>query len=603
MPRTAFVPAMHGFHLANNFVNHIGVLTTRGLCGGMALAALRYFNNGRPIPTHTAADFGPGNDVPPDGSVLRDYIYSCQMDSYGPLGLLSAANWIVPFGARFEDQFNWSLNDEFPKIKHEIDAGRPVVLGLRVHQDGEPFGHQVLAIGYDESPKRVYVYDSNAPNEEWCLRLDEVTRLIHYDRTSSPTVNDAAGGHWSSYFVTGCNPAGGPPPYCDLGIQAGLTVVTQSSPPRAGERVEVTVQVRNFGNFPAHLAQLYVYVRDPNGRNRDDILGGGDADATRIAPGAARSISRVATHFGESAGRWTIGVSYLSSQGNWITLPTIASGTAQCAQLDLLPPAPAPVPVGDFVQVHRASNAIANTTQLSPDPAYSAAEAIVFITPNWNPAGQGGAYNDHATGVYFTGQAWAIYNQDRSPMPTQAAFNVRIAARGSDRVYMHQATPPTLAGHYTILDHRLANLNRRAFVSVTANWGPSHVYDSHPFGVWYTGDRWAIFHQDIAPLPSGTVFNVMVADEGASRFVHQASASNVEANSTYVDHPLTNGRPTALLLVTPNYNPHGAGGTYNNHHVGVWYDIVARRWAIFNQDLASMPIGAAFNVEVFLPPD
>ena len=39
-------------------------------------------------------------------------------------------------------------------------------------------------------------------------------------------------------------------------------------------------------------------------------------------------------------------------------------------------------------------------------------------------------------------------------------------------------------------------------------------------------------------------------------------------------------------------------GTYNDHAIGVWYDDDRQRWAIFNQDLAAMPDGSAFNVVV-----
>ncbi len=118
----------------------------------------------------------------------------------------------------------------------------------------------------------------------------------------------------------------------------------------------------------------------------------------------------------------------------------------------------------------------------------------------------------------------------------------------------------------------IANGNPRASVSVTPNSGPSHIYDFHPFGVWY-GDGWAIFHRDIAPLLSGsasTAWLPMRYRQGRA----PGQLSNVRRKSTYLDHPLTNGWTTALLMVTPKYNPHGAGGTYNNNHVGVWYDTV-----------------------------
>jgi hypothetical protein len=87
-----------------------------------------------------------------------------------------------------------------------------------------------------------------------------------------------------------------------------------------------------------------------------------------------------------------------------------------------------------------------------------------------------------------------------------------------------------------------------------------------------------------------------------SAFVHRATSENISANSTYLDNPLTNDDPDVVLYVTPNWNPGGGTGTYNDHSVGVWYDSSARKWAIFNQDREAMPDGVAFNVAVLKEP-
>ncbi len=98
------------------------------------------------------------------------------------------------------------------------------------------------------------------------------------------------------------------------------------------------------------------------------------------------------------------------------------------------------------------------------------------------------------------------------------------------------------------------------------------------------------------PLPN----NSTAAESGGeSVFVHRATPQNTFANSTYLDHPLTNDNPNAVLSVTQNWNPGGDGGIYNDHPVGVWYDANARRWAIFNQDRAAMRDGASFNAVVW----
>jgi uncharacterized membrane protein len=81
-------------------------------------------------------------------------------------------------------------------------------------------------------------------------------------------------------------------------------------------------------------------------------------------------------------------------------------------------------------------------------------------------------------------------------------------------------------------------------------------------------------------------------------FVHTSTDDNISANSTYLDHPLLNGNPDAVVYVTQNWNPSGSGGTYNDHPVGVWYDVSRKKWAVFNQDRAEMPRDTSFNVAV-----
>ena len=97
--------------------------------------------------------------------------------------------------------------------------------------------------------------------------------------------------------------------------------------------------------------------------------------------------------------------------------------------------------------------------------------------------------------------------------------------------------------------------------------------------------------------PSGPS-SAKVTEAVQSVFIQRATSKNISANSTYIDNRRTNGNPDAVLSVTQSWNPGGGDGTYNDHPVGVWYDRSRGRWAIFNQDRASMARGAAFNVVV-----
>ena len=165
----------------------------------------------------------------------------------------------------------------------------------------------------------------------------------------------------------------------------------------------------------------------------------------------------------------------------------------------------------------------------------------------------------------------------------------------------HVATAANTSGNSTYLDVYYANGNPNRLLLVTPVYNPtgaSGVYNNHPIGVWYDAarGRWAIFNQDHATMPVGAAFSVSDGNASSNNVVHRAAAANISGHMTWLDNPYANGQPNAFVYVTANWNPGGVGGTYNSHPVGVWYDAVRGRWAIFNQDFAAMPEGASFNV-------
>jgi len=78
-------------------------------------------------------------------------------------------------------------------------------------------------------------------------------------------------------------------------------------------------------------------------------------------------------------------------------------------------------------------------------------------------------------------------------------------------------------------------------------------------------------------------------------FEHRATEENCRGDYTYISDPSTNGDPNAIVLVS---DQKAAGTSSYGHNIGVWYEAGARKWAIFNQDLAAVPSGATFEVEV-----
>ena len=176
---------------------------------------------------------------------------------------------------------------------------------------------------------------------------------------------------------------------------------------------------------------------------------------------------------------------------------------------------------------------------------------------------------------------------------------------GPDTVasFLHRATDANSRGDYTYLDDPGINGDPDAVALVEAAPGEggagADAYD-HNVGVWYepVAGRWAVFNQDRAAVAAGAAFSVTVPPASES-FVHRFDApDDLPANDTYLDDPSVNGRPEANVSVTQNWNPGGGGGVYNDHPVGVRYDAGRGRWQIFNQDLAPIRDGAAFNVGV-----
>jgi hypothetical protein len=78
--------------------------------------------------------------------------------------------------------------------------------------------------------------------------------------------------------------------------------------------------------------------------------------------------------------------------------------------------------------IHRATagNITGNYTTINHPHCNGDPNAILIVTQNWNPGGGGGTYNNHSIGVFYTGAAWAVFNQDLAAIPVSAAFNVLV---------------------------------------------------------------------------------------------------------------------------------------------------------------------------------
>jgi hypothetical protein len=219
----------------------------------------------------------------------------------------------------------------------------------------------------------------------------------------------------------------------------------------------------------------------------------------------------------------------------------------------------------------------------------------LWVTANWNPPGHNYTYWSHNLGVQFDGQKWWIFDEDLQTMVTGVAFNVAEGAlNGTTNLLAHG----NVSGDS--LSTGISNGGAIIIATPAFNVPPSTagVLNDHPTGVWFNGNEWEVFNEDLAPMPAGAAFFVHVADGHDGAFTHFANSTNTVGDSTYLSNPNIDGQPNAKIFVTHAWNPEGRSGTYNNHSVGVWFDAGRGRWAIFNEDRAPMPNTIAFNVWV-----
>ena len=190
-----------------------------------------------------------------------------------------------------------------------------------------------------------------------------------------------------------------------------------------------------------------------------------------------------------------------------------------------------------------------------------------------------------------------------STRATQGQSGTASAAdQAKDTAFVHRSDQKNSRGDYTYLSDPSIDEDPNAVVLVTPIQDQDSTGDGtydHNVGVWYEpqAQQWAIFNQDRVAVPAETTFQVVVPG-GPEKFVHRAESGNIDENGTYLDDPLVNGKPGAILSITQNWNPGGGSGTYNDHPVGVKYDPGRQRWEIYNTDGSAMPDGAAFNVAV-----
>jgi Astacin (Peptidase family M12A) len=262
--------------------------------------------------------------------------------------------------------------------------------------------------------------------------------------------------------------------------------------------------------------------------------------------------------------------------------------------------------------------------------------AIIFIMPNWNTGGSGGAGVDYleSPGVWYNGKNWTIFNQNTSRLLSyNTTFNVLIAPPNNPSYFTVSKTAENsvnVANGFTI-NHPATNNKSNAFLLVTQNlegvYNDDNPITSYANGKWNIGNtRYMQYYNDNSRtqfvMKMGARFNVMVIENGtvpgftnATAFLHTATTSNTipaGQNITFLENPSVNTDTNAIIFATP-YWGHGdadrknadqAGGPYNGSNICVWYDHPKdswnhknNYWSIYNSiGGIMMPVGAKFHL-------
>jgi hypothetical protein len=233
---------------------------------------------------------------------------------------------------------------------------------------------------------------------------------------------------------------------------------------------------------------------------------------------------------------------------------------------------------------------------------------LLFVTPNYNPHGVCPcAYDANPIGVWYSTyyHQWAVFNENLTTMASNESFNILAVPKSSTSVFVHKNTTANDISDYSLINNSKTNNNPNAQIQVTQNWNPggaSGVYNNHVVGVWYDAGakKWAIFNEDGATMQAGASFNVMVggsASNGGESVVHYTKSTNRVGDWSTINVAKSNGDPNAVVFITPNWNPGGVGGTYDNTTQGAWFN--GSNMAVFNENATSESIGSDSNALIF----
>lgn len=204
-----------------------------------------------------------------------------------------------------------------------------------------------------------------------------------------------------------------------------------------------------------------------------------------------------------------VGILYQSALSRWLLRHEDLAAFPNDARYNIFSPA---YGTGQYRHIVTAANISGDATTLNDGGLNNQPNRIVLATrdsldPNTT------IYDDlHPFGVFYFAfggpGSWFVSHFDASAMSPGGSFHI-YWQEPSANAFLHTATAGNSAGDYTVVDHPLLNDSPCARFQVTQGIGGS-TFNARQIGVFYFGNRWAIFNQDLSAIPAGTQFNVVL---------------------------------------------------------------------------------------------
>ena len=219
--------------------------------------------------------------------------------------------------------------------------------------------------------------------------------------------------------------------------------------------------------------------------------------------------------------------------------------------------------------------------------------AILLVTQNYAKV-----ENSRPIGVRYELGKWRIFNQDKSPMPINASFNILVITETfiefiNGEAFIFTATDSKTNEYFTHLSN-LPYEGNDTKIFTTQNQDLNNITNVHETAVWNSGPNWTIYNKDRANLPTDAQFNLLVIN-GTKLTIPNEKISVIDMPKTAVK-PVSKTRNMIRFL---NQSEYIAGAVITYIHDGELQKKSTKRLAAKEAALIEIPAGVS-DIKILL---